>query len=1430
MVAAVKYREYVVFSFLLCPEMLLEPTLFELFRRVGSRALVIQVFRNVTLSFHPEFETIGAQNLSWKVLGKEKSQKALRHVAKTAVLTAGLVMRQRRAFILAELEAINALLRIEPGLVAPKLPQILAALAFANAELVAFFCHTDVGKDNIRRDTRKHLHPNRYLGTDVAALLSHVCELLARVRAQEDSGHVRRYYAEQLVANDLRALQVRDRVPPAQRRRGCHPPPARTHFPHTGPPKALSDRCCERVPSIGSFLDATLAHLVNFQADLDGNFDLRGAAGDGASTTPSTATPLRSKRMSSASAYSGGYTDKGNPFDAEPLDADAERPSQPYRTYFRAAELHHTNTNLSGVRAGWETLVSLAMSPAVLSSGFGIIPAGELQSPPFRALFDRMLDVYDRTCYVDSLSSVLLRTFAIPHELWWFTEAFAKSYREAIDGVCNPLIDVEAFPTGGTGLSAPLATPLIADDSARHSLAFFHVLSYNWLNVHDDGPPSEDSLIAIATVEVCDAMVDDWVGYFVAKTEALVAAVRLLEQQTAAVAAAARLASLWGYDDGAGARKNSFFGFRRPKSAHHASFHLPHHGHGPAAAAESFADLPGSESARAPAAEKSIEELILLKRCIAGLVAAVSSGGAWAAAAGPGVVALYHRRYDLTSMLKQRLVSLFEESVRSLLHVAAGPGAGPSARQHSSNHVLALGAGPGVAGFSDRLFAVEAFCCAAQFVMDLFPTTDADAAASSSSSASSSSDSMSTPVARGSTKSALTPGTGGSFSTAASSSAGPVAWGAPSFTFHHAFRAAVLRQYTLSAAVPSLAATLDALGCGGGAGAGAGGAGGAGSSASGTSYPGSPGAGTGTLQVRLINEITAFFRQAITHRSAFVWLPHTREFCPLPKAAQLAAAGATALGGMASLFAGGGGSAKGGSQPGAFPLGHRDLVALCRAVGPPGVRVIDDEVQKLVGELSEHMYAFVVANKAVLADMLGDFRRGAALNPMPYVSSLPLMTASVAPEASASSGTAAGPSVMAAAAGHAAVAPAAGYTDKLSVDALTATAATGAAAPATFASRLRGLADFTDALVALGVALAARDCLHAALEEALDAQSPGLGADVRRAEDALRAAGVDVKSARGATAAYGALPECVDVVLAATVLAAASTAAASSASGSLDAHANNSNSTSASASARSTSAKPQDLLEDFAQLFPVAAAATFLAPRWEDCVYFHELGAFEGNEHCAALATARLLTCVHVVRPSLSFEVGQQQLRGGRGGPAAATTTPSLNPFGGGPSSDGKANPFSDSRPRPSAASVAALHAGADTYLTLSAQLLLCLRLREGRRDKAGFLGGAAATAGDRSNRPLRAMAATLSLFCRHCFGDGTAASHSGATAPGAPTAVADLRPARVDQLLPAALLFSDREDMAHGKLFAKNALAYFHQSAATVTPVKAAATATVTG
>lgn len=44
-------------------------------------------------------------------------------------------------------------------------------------------------------------------------------------------------------------------------------------------------------------------------------------------------------------------------------------------------------------------------------------------------------------------------------------------------------------------------------------------------------------------------------------------------------------------------------------------------------------------------------------------------------------------------------------------------------------------------------------------------------------------------------------------------------------------------------------------------------------------------------------------------------------------------------------------------------------------------------------------------------------------------------------------------------------------------------------------------------------------------------------------------------------------------------------------------------------------------------LFPTAAAATFLADKWKDSDYIHELEVFDGNEHCAQLGIAQLLVC-----------------------------------------------------------------------------------------------------------------------------------------------------------------------------------------------------------
>ena len=229
------------------------------------------------------------------------------------------------------------------------------------------------------------------------------------------------------------------------------------------------------------------------------------------------------------------------------------------------------------------------------------------------------------------------------------------------------------------------------------------------------------------------------------------------------------------------------------------------------------------------------------------------------------------------------------------------------------------------------------------------------------------------------------------------------------------------------------------------------------------------------------------------------------------------------------------------------------------------------------------------------------------MNPLPFISSMPLVTASLPADASASSGTFGGPSVSASLAlaasvptsgGGASVTAAGGYTDKISLDALTAMAAVKNRVEQSTANKIRGLGEFVDALVTMGTALAARDALHLALCESLAGHSPGLPIAVRDAERVLRAAGVDPRTSRGAASPYTSVPERMDVVLAAVLSAAASAAAGTASSGSFFDPAQ-----AEKPGGRNGAVGQDGAMADFAALFPVAAALVFAAPRWDDCMY-----------------------------------------------------------------------------------------------------------------------------------------------------------------------------------------------------------------------------------
>ena len=219
--------------------MLNDQQFFSLFQRVGSKSLMVSIFRDLTLSYHVEFEAVATALLSKKTLGNEVGKKAVRHIAKSAVLTVGYNMRQRRSFALLELIKIRATLQLEPGLVAPKLPQIIAAMSIAKTELLAYVRHYDQA-ESVRGDTRKRYHIDRYIGTDVIPLLSNLCGLVEFVSDHE--WIIRRYYSEYLI-NDYKAVET------------------------------IFKRCSEQLPSMIPLLTAMIDDLKSFRGSLNSDFD-----------------------------------------------------------------------------------------------------------------------------------------------------------------------------------------------------------------------------------------------------------------------------------------------------------------------------------------------------------------------------------------------------------------------------------------------------------------------------------------------------------------------------------------------------------------------------------------------------------------------------------------------------------------------------------------------------------------------------------------------------------------------------------------------------------------------------------------------------------------------------------------------------------------------------------------------------------------------------------------------------------------------------------------------------------------------------------------------------------------------------------------------------------------------------------------------------
>lgn len=215
-----QYYDYVVFIFIAFPSFLFQEQLVEVLRAVLSGRFLCCLWRDISINVHEELEKISsvypssADNLSAFPKGI-KLKSILKSISRTSLATSGSTQQGRRSFLEAELGTLNQLVRAVPGLIAPKLPMLLACASLARSELTAYFRHAEAvssSGDNgggvyVRKDSRLHFNAEQYTTEDAVASLWH--ELSTAIDLiRKHHLLISNYYLEYLTVTDASALDT----------------------------------------------------------------------------------------------------------------------------------------------------------------------------------------------------------------------------------------------------------------------------------------------------------------------------------------------------------------------------------------------------------------------------------------------------------------------------------------------------------------------------------------------------------------------------------------------------------------------------------------------------------------------------------------------------------------------------------------------------------------------------------------------------------------------------------------------------------------------------------------------------------------------------------------------------------------------------------------------------------------------------------------------------------------------------------------------------------------------------------------------------------------------------------------------------------------------------------------------------------------------
>ncbi|KAJ8604979.1 hypothetical protein CTAYLR_006889 [Chrysophaeum taylorii] len=203
--------DFCVFATIACPGVLAEsPAALNACRAACCDALVVAVFRGTSLNVHAELEGLGKwyPPRSVKQWPRDlKLAKLFKDWSKEAVTRCGLRHRERRAYLLGELEILDGLVAACPALAAPKAPLCAAAVSLALDETAWVLRHSPAHPAALPPKTRlKHYSSDHYNEPRLALLAGTACRLCERLRRTQRI--IGDYYVDFLAGADARALEA----------------------------------------------------------------------------------------------------------------------------------------------------------------------------------------------------------------------------------------------------------------------------------------------------------------------------------------------------------------------------------------------------------------------------------------------------------------------------------------------------------------------------------------------------------------------------------------------------------------------------------------------------------------------------------------------------------------------------------------------------------------------------------------------------------------------------------------------------------------------------------------------------------------------------------------------------------------------------------------------------------------------------------------------------------------------------------------------------------------------------------------------------------------------------------------------------------------------------------------------------------------------